>query len=140
MITETDIRNGYETPRAEDEKQVDCTNFPDMARQEFKDETNVNNIINRFLTTGIPPTQRQPVFGDTDFDIDLHTGYLAVENAQRAFLQLPTNLKEQYKNVQGLLDAIWKGEFKADLLEQRDETTEPTSESEVAAAPPPTQT
>lgn len=132
MITEADIRNGYEPPRAEDEVGLDCSNLPDMTRQEFKDETNINNILNRFLSTGIPPAQRQPVFGDRDFDIDLHTGYLAIESAQRAFLRLPDALKEKYKNMQGLLDAIWRGEFKEDLLE---ETTRPTTEA--GGSPPP---
>lgn len=136
MIYDSDIRNGYEPPRAEDQQGLDCSNLPDMTRQEFRDETNINNIINRFLSTGIPPAQRQPVFGDRDFDIDLHTGYLAIESAQRAFLRLPDALKEKYKNMQGLLDAIWTGEFKEDLLEETTRPTQPAGESALVATPP----
>lgn len=132
MIREQDIRNGYQPARPEDIIGIDCSNLPDMTRQEFKDEVNVNNIINRFLTTGIPPAQRQPVYGETDFDIDMHTGYIALENAQRAFYALPKPLKEKYKTPTGLLDAIWRGEFKEDLLE---ETTRPTTEG--GGSPPP---
>lgn len=119
MLTAADMRNGYEPARPGDNPTIDCSDMQDMARQEFKDETNVNNIIQRFLGTGVPPVQRQPVFGDRDFDIDLHGGYLAVENAQRAFLRLPKALKDKYKNTQGLLDAMWRGEFKDDVIAER---------------------
>lgn len=136
MITEDQIRNGYQLPRPGDSPGIDAlASGPDMARQEFRDEVNINNIVARFLSTGIPPVQRQPVYGDRDFDIDLHSGYLAIENVQRAFLRLPPALQEKYKNTQGLLDAIHRGEFREDLLEEATRPEPPAPEPAPAPAP-----
>lgn len=95
---------------------LDCTDSEDMTRQEWKHEADINTIVNRFGLTG-QIALRQPVFGERDFDLDLHTGYLAQAEAQRGFLSLPRALRAKYRNPRGLLDAIHKNTFKADLEE-----------------------
>lgn len=93
----------------------------DATRQEFKKEADVNTILNRFAVTGVMPPLRTPIYGERDFDIDLHTGYLALDDAQRAFNKLPRQLRERYGTFTGLLDAIHNKTFKDDLQRAIDE-------------------
>lgn len=96
---------------------LDCSGDKDMARQEFKHEANINTIMDRFQRTGMAPAMRQPVFGDHDFDLDLHGGFIALHEAQRAFLNLPKELRDKYKNPQGMLDAVHDGTMHKDLAD-----------------------
>lgn len=100
-----------------EEVSIDFTNAGDATRQEFKQEADINWILTRFAVSGVTPPQRTPVYGDRDFDIDLHTGYIAMGDAQRAFNRLPPLLREEYKSYLGLLDAVHNGTFKDALLE-----------------------
>lgn len=111
VTNQTDaVINGNEHPR------IDCSTMPDITRQEFKLEADINTIVNRFGLTG-QIALRPPVFGERDFDIDLHTGFIAIEEAQRGFLALPRELRAKYRNPQGLLNAVHDGSFKTDLEE-----------------------
>lgn len=93
----------------------------DATRQEFKKEADVNTILDRFAVSGVMPPLRTPIYGERDFDIDLHTGYLALDDAQRAFNKLPRQLRERYGTFTGLLDAIHNKTFKDDLQRAIDE-------------------
>lgn len=93
---------------------IDTSHLPSLTRQEFKLEADINTIVRRFGLTG-QIALRQPVWGDRDFDLDLHTGFLALEEAQRGFLRLPQGLRDKYRNPKGLLDAIHNRTFKSDL-------------------------
>lgn len=110
---------------------LDFTNAGDATRQEFKQEADVNWILHRFNVTGAVPPQRTPIWGERDFDIDLHTGYLAIADAQRGFNRLPLTLRQEYGNYMGLLDAVHKGTFKQDLQTAIDDVAR---EQEEAAA------
>lgn len=87
---------------------IDTSNLPDLARQEFKQEADVNYILSRF---GLDGPQRQLVFGDVDFDIDLTGAHAAVSQARRAWGKMPDYLKEKYPSWQDLLAAIHSGEL-----------------------------
>lgn len=86
-----------------------------VTRQEHKHETDINTILDRFKVSGVLPPSRQPVYGDRDFDLDLHTGFIALAEAQRAFLNLPAELREKYGNPAKMLDAVHSGDFRKDL-------------------------
>lgn len=94
---------------------TDCSDMPDMTRQEFAQEADINYILGRF-GIGDAPT-RQPVYGDQDFDLDLHAGMIAIGEAQRAFVQLPPELHDKYRDTKGMLDAMNSGELARDLQE-----------------------
>lgn len=96
---------------------VDFTDSEDMARQEFKEEADINTILHRFAVTGVIPPQRTPIYGDRDFDIDLHTGYIAMGEAQRAFLKLPKLLRDHFGTYLKMLDAVHDGSFKQLLVD-----------------------
>lgn len=92
---------------------LDTSDLPDLARQEFREQTDTNYILDRF---GVQtPMQRTPQFGEVDWDLDLHSAHISVERVQAAWYELDPELREKYKNSAGLLDAMNSGELQKDL-------------------------
>lgn len=100
------------------ESGLDCSDLPDTARQEFKREADVNYILSRFGVGGIP--QRQVSYGEADFDLDLQGAYIANDAAEKAFYYLSPSLREKYKSVAAMLDAMNSGELAKDLAAEKD--------------------
>lgn len=94
---------------------VDCSDAFDHARQEFLEETDVHYVLSRY---GVGAFQaRQPSYGDTDFDLDLHSAYVARRSADHAFRVLPFELQQRFRDVEGMLDAMNTGELDHALRE-----------------------
>lgn len=82
----------------------------DMARQEFKNEADVNVILSRF---GAFAPQRFVEYGRAvDYGLDLQTALEAVAAARRAHGQLDQELRDKFPTWQSLLNALDSGEFK----------------------------
>lgn len=72
---------------------------PSMAKQSFKEEADINNIVNQYLKTGVlPEGQRQPLFGDFSTGNDFQEAMLAIQEAQEDFAALPSAIRERFKN------------------------------------------
>jgi len=98
---------------------LDCSQDKDLARQEFKDEADINILLRRF---GVGTPSRVPQFGgEYDFDIDLQKAKNAIAETQRAYNALPPNLKEKYKDWQTLLNAIQSGQLRIDMRQYQEE-------------------
>jgi hypothetical protein len=91
---------------------LDCSNLPDMARQEFKAETDVNIILGRY---GIDGIQRPTQYAQVDYDMDLQQSLESIREAERAVMKLPPELREKYRTWEGLLDGVYNGQLKTDL-------------------------
>lgn len=91
---------------------LDCSDLPDMARQEFKEETDVNNILARYGVDGI---KRPPEYAEVDYTADLQQSLEAIREAQRSIAKLPAELRGKYSTWERLLDGAFNGEFKEDL-------------------------
>lgn len=91
---------------------TDCSNLPDLTRQEFKDETDVNKTIARF---GGNTPLRQPTYGTMDYDIDLQQSLTAINKAQAACKKLPEPLRTKYYHWELLLEGMRNGQLKEDL-------------------------
>lgn len=77
------------------------------AKQSFKDECDINVIMRRYEKSGALPAlqTREPRFMDcTGFDF--HQAQLLVTEAQRAFMDLPSGLRERFGNDPGELMAF----------------------------------
>lgn len=104
---------------------LDCTTSTDTARQEFKDEADVNKILARY---GVNAPQRQAIFGETDFTLDLQQAFAAIEAAKNAHHKLPQSLREQYPTWQSVLNGLDSGEFRIDLANvSKSDTPEPSN-------------
>lgn len=87
---------------------LDCSDSPSRTQQHFRDETDINVMVQRFQRTGIPDVP--PVFpGVQDFTEahDFRSAMQAVIDANRAFASLPSSVRERFANDPArLLDFI----------------------------------
>lgn len=100
-------KQGDGKQRAYSEAAAIDTGTEDLARQEFRDETDINTILKRFGVTGLPA--RVPVFGEQDFDMDLQNALHAIDEAQDAWERAHPKVKERYPTWQQLLNAAQAG-------------------------------
>lgn len=69
-----------------------------LTRQEFKDDCNINTIMKRFLTSGVPPiVDTSPAYG-TPVPYDLREASQLLVEAQRSFEQVPADIRKQFDN------------------------------------------
>lgn len=93
----------------QDNVTLDASDRPgnkDMARQEFKDEADINYMLSRF---GVTAPRGTPTYGEWDEAIDLQTALIAVEEAKYAFGRLPKPLRDKFDNMADLLRAVDNG-------------------------------
>lgn len=82
---------------------------PSLAKQEFKDETNINTIVERFGLTGeLPSDVKMPMSGDfTDAVTDYQSALNMVLKADEEFLRLPAHVRAEFdNNPQKLLEFV----------------------------------
>lgn len=75
-------------------------NKPSMAKQSFKDETNINTIMQRYERTGLleHSSSSSPQYGDFSNVTDYQTAINAVMDAQLAFSELPARVRRRFDN------------------------------------------
>lgn len=80
-------------------------NEPSLTQQQFKDECDINNIINRFAKTGefLHLTSKVGQYADFSGITDYHFMLNQVLDAQSAFDSLPATLRQRFSNDPGEL-------------------------------------
>lgn len=101
---------------------IDCSDSPDMTHQEFRDESDINDILQRF---GVLTNRREIQFGEQDFNIDLQTAMTAVAQAEEVHDRLPPELKIKYPTWRSMLNAASTGNLKEDLHRAAETKTVP---------------
>lgn len=72
---------------------------PSQTKQAFKDQTDINKIIERFTQTGeLPPVNQTPVYQDVSQIPDFATCQLKVKQAEEAFMSLPSDVRNHFGN------------------------------------------
>lgn len=96
------VRSAYNYDRdaASDESGLRCDD-PSLAQQQFKDECDINTIMERFGQTGQLPDVRMPQYGDFTGVQDYHSAMNAVVEAQESFLALPAYVRARFENDPG---------------------------------------
>ncbi|WNK13994.1 MAG: internal scaffolding protein [Microvirus sp.] len=70
-----------------------------ITQQHFKDECDVNQIVERFMKTGeLPENQRIPQFGDFSDVKSYDTALQLVRDAQEEFENLPALIRKRFNN------------------------------------------
>lgn len=89
----------YDTDIVSRETGLACTEEEGMTQQQFRDECDINTIVERFGITGqLPDNPRMPVSGDFTGLSDFHSAMNAVRNAQEAFEEFPADIRAQFHN------------------------------------------
>lgn len=82
---------------------IDCSSTdasPDMAKQSFKDESDINVILRRYADAGISPHRNNfdAFFADVSAVPDYHNAFHVVEQASEIFYSLPADLRARFDN------------------------------------------
>lgn len=95
-----------QTDIGRDNPTIDCSGDNDMARQEYKDEADINYMLSKF---GITQPRGTPVYGEWDDTVDLQSALQSVSDARAAFKELPDQLKNKFHRMEDLLTALENG-------------------------------
>lgn len=75
---------------------------PSKTRQEFREESDVNNIIKQYEQHGILPMERDGIPTYADFTDPVFTNYQLAQNivvgAREMFMALPAKTRERFNN------------------------------------------
>lgn len=80
-----------------------CDPAGDLARQEFKEECDVNHVVSCYMRTGSVPgsrsfTARYPQFGDFSGVRSVSEALLKLDECKAEFLELPTDVRKRFGN------------------------------------------
>lgn len=89
----------YDVDAASDEVAFLSEN-PTMTQQHFRDEVDINRIVDRFLKTGqVPSVDPRAMYGDfLNVPESYRDALDQVINAQSAFDDLPSHIRERFQN------------------------------------------
>lgn len=77
---------------------VECKE-PTLAQQQFKDDADINVLLERFKVTGqLPEGIRIPTYGDFSDIVDFRSANDAIRRATASFMDLPANLRARFQN------------------------------------------
>lgn len=99
----------YDTNAASDETGINCQvdlatgeETPSLTKQSFRDECDINTIVQRFGLTGELPTGvRMPTYGDFEDLPDYHQAMNAIRAADEAFYAMPADVRARFNNSPG---------------------------------------
>lgn len=84
-----------------------CDSEEDVTRQEFKDEADINKVLQRH---GVMPRPVQ--YGEWNFDEDLTSSVQARQAVDDAYMALPADVRAQYPDMGSVWAAIASGALK----------------------------
>lgn len=89
----------YDTDKVSDETGLACLD-PSLAQQSFREDADINVILERFNITGeLPSNTREPQYGDfLDSPVDYKSALDVVMSAQSAFNDLPARVRTRFEN------------------------------------------
>ena len=88
----------YDTDAASNESGLACEE-PSLAQQHYKEECDINTILQKFNVTGLlPQTPLSPRYGDFSGIGDYHTALNRVIAAQDEFEALPAQIRARFDN------------------------------------------
>lgn len=81
---------------------LDCSADPSMTKQEFKEECDINTIVERFgLTGAMPESVVSPLTGDFTEVTDYRSALHLIMEADAAFMEIPAAVRERFGNDAG---------------------------------------
>jgi len=95
------VRSSFNYDRNEVSIDTGLACLPEESRtqQQFKAETDINEIVRRFGITGkVPVSARAPISGDFTGVADFQTAMQAVVSAQEGFMSFPAAVRKRFAN------------------------------------------
>lgn len=93
---------------------LDCSDSPSLAQQHFRDECDINIMVERFARTGVPPAPQVPAAVEFNEVFDFQSAMNVVVEAQRGFSTLPAKVRARFSNSPGEFLAFVQDESNRD--------------------------
>uniref|UniRef100_UPI004048DAE2 hypothetical protein n=1 Tax=Shewanella sp. TaxID=50422 RepID=UPI004048DAE2 len=108
----------FKKPYEERERVQITFDEPSRTKQAFKDEANINRILDKYNRTGLMPQYDKPqVYGDFTQVVCYHTAQNKIAEGKQAFAELPSDLRKRFNNDPGqFLDFIGDPESNLDEM------------------------
>lgn len=74
-----------------------CTS-PSLAQQQYTEECNINQILQKFTQTGILDTIGPGVYADLGDSSDYRESLEIIKNAEQMFQALPSHIRDRFQN------------------------------------------
>lgn len=88
----------YDTDLASDQAGLKCED-DSLTQQQFKEESDINTIVNRFMKSGVLPTPvNMPQYVDFEGVFDFQSAMNAVRAADENFMRLDTKVRSRFNN------------------------------------------
>ena len=90
--------HNYDRDLASNESGLRCDD-PSLTQQQFKDEADINTIVDRFMKSGVLPTPvNMPQFIDYEGVFDFQTAMNAVRAADENFMRMDAKVRARFNN------------------------------------------
>ncbi len=88
----------YDTDKASNEAGLACLD-DSLTQQQFKEESDINTIVNRFLKTGVLPTPNTfPQYVDFEGVFDYQSAMNLVRAADESFMRMDAKVRARFNN------------------------------------------
>ena len=95
---------------------------PTMTQQHFKEECDINTIMERFGVTGELPTNiRQPMSADFIEAMNFHEAQNALLEAKNSFMELPAQVRAKFENDPAALIQYLEADLDENGSKEREE-------------------
>ena len=110
--------------------------LPSMTQQEHEDQLEINKVMDRYERTGFLPLNKiAPVFADLTLAPDFDSMQDKLLQAQRLFLDLPYEVRDEFRTPEELLRAFNNPKGQAKLRAAGILETPPSAKEPVPTAP-----
>ena len=90
--------HNYDRDLASTESGLRCDD-PSLTQQQFKEEADINTIVDRFMKSGVMPTPvNMPQFMDYEGVFDFQTAMNAVRAADENFMRMDAKIRARFNN------------------------------------------
>jgi phage internal scaffolding protein len=88
----------YDMSKASDESGLVCLD-PSLTQQQFAEESDINNIVDRFMKTGhLPSAASMPQYADYEGVFDFQSAMNVVRQADENFMRMDAKVRARFHN------------------------------------------
>jgi phage internal scaffolding protein len=88
----------YDMDLASDKSGLQCLD-PSLTQQQFKEESDINTIVDRFMKSGVLPTPvNMPQYLDSEGVFDFQTAMNYVRQADENFMRMDAKVRARFNN------------------------------------------
>lgn len=88
----------YDMSKASDETGLACLD-PSLTQQQFAEESDINNIVDRFMKTGhLPSAASMPQYADYEGVFDFQSAMNVVRQADENFMRMDAKVRARFHN------------------------------------------